>query len=574
MIPVLYDANETEFTNQGIGSLAETISCVAYNEINGDYYIELKYPVKGIRYNDISLRKIIVADADNKLKRQAYRIFNITEPFNGIITITAKHITFDLTGIPLSPCEANNVSQALECFTTYAAVPHNFIFVTDRTTESEWYRDYPSSIRNAMGGSQGSILDVFSGEWEFDNFQCKLYTRLGTNRGVTISYGKNLTDFEQEKNCEEVYTGVYPYWSDNDLIYVELPEKIVSTPGTYDHERILVLDCGEYFQEEPSVEDLRERTERYISDNEVGIPKVTIKVKFQSFENIPEYHDVKLLETVCLGDTVSIRFPMYNVQATSRVRSSKYNVLLDRYDEISLGNAKTNLSDTIASNVVDIKNQPTVVEGIVERSIGTAAARITGNLGGYVRFMYDADGHPYELVISDKEDLLEAENVWRFNQEGWAHSSNGYYTSDPHDWNVAVTQNGELDASKIVVMNLVADLIHGGTLKLGGAEGETDFGSGGVFELRDSSNKLIGQMDVNGLKMYGDDGSYVLINNEVGFAGYDQNGTKIYWAAQSEFHMRQAVVEDEITFSGKMRFIPIEDATLGIDGIGLVTVNN
>ena len=122
----------------------------------------------------------------------------------------------------------------------------------------------------------------------------------------------------------------------------------------------------------------------------------------------------------------------------------------------------------------------------------------------------------------------------------------------------------------INVINLTADLIRGGTLKLG-----SNLNQYGQIEIYNESNSLIAELNKNGLKMYGIDGSYVLVNSTEGFAGYDRNNTKIYWAAGDALHMKKSEVEDEITLCGKIRFIPIQITESGVvthDGIGLVSV--
>lgn len=429
MIPVLYASNETVFTSYGIGALTDAVTCVILQEINGQYELTMQYPITGIHYDDIGLRSIIKAKPDRITDGQLFRIYRITKPLNGIVTIYARHIAYDLSGIAASPYTAQGLLNALAGLTANAAADCPFSFLTDKSSEESFEVLTPSSIWKLLGDDEGCILSVYGGEYEFDNFDVKLSNRRGTNRNVSVRYGKNMTSLEQDANIANCYTAVYPFYrkenSDGTAVYVGLPEKTVSAPGTYDYTRILVLDLTSEFDEQPTEDQLRQVATEYIENNDIGVPEVTWKVEFISLDQSEEYAGAMLFESVYLGDDVLVEFKELGVDATSRVIKIEYNVLLDRYNYVTLGSVKNNIADTIITQKKEIEKKPTktMVENIVE----TLASTILGVNGGSVRLLdTNEDGEPDTLYIADDPDPAKAVKVWRWNYEGWAASQSGY----------------------------------------------------------------------------------------------------------------------------------------------------
>ena len=284
----------------------------------------------------------------------------------------------------------------------------------------------PKSLWKTLGGSTGSILDVYGGEYEFDRYNIMLHNRRGADRGVSIRYGKNLATLEQDRNCADVYTGVYPFWaaSEGDA-YMELPEQVLHAPGEYDHTSIMPLDCSTEFQEAPTEDQLREYAQKYMESHNIGVPDVSWTVEFVQLEQTEEYKGQAWLERVLLGDTVNVIFPQMRVDAAARAVKTAYDCLAERYKSITLGKVKSNLADTIVRQEQEIEKKPdkTVVDSIIS-ALGDA---ITGATGGSIRVLdTDGDGKPDELYIADDPDPNLAVRVWRFNYLGWAASTNGY----------------------------------------------------------------------------------------------------------------------------------------------------
>lgn len=426
--PILYSATETDFSNNGLGILGDCVSCEVTEEANGIFELVMQYPMGGIHYEDIADRSIIKAKADQFRDPQLFRVYAISKPMSGIVTVSAEHISYDLSGIPVKPFSSESVSLAFVDLKDNAVVDCPFDFWTDKDTSGPFRVSVPSSIRSRLGGVEGSILDVYGGEYEFDNYTVKLHNNRGMNRGVSIRYGKNLMDIKQEQNCASIATGVYPYWAgdvDGNTVLVELPEKIVNAPGTYNFVKIRTMDFTENFEAQPTEEELRSKAENYVESNNIGIPSVSLTVSFAQLEQTDEYKHLKLLEQVLLFDTVNVEFPALGVSATAKAIKIVYDSLADRVKSITLGSTKANIADTIVTQKQEIDKKPSV--SLVQSIAMTLTSAILGAKGGAVRILdTDEDGMPDTLYVADDPDPALATKVWRWNYEGWAGSKTGY----------------------------------------------------------------------------------------------------------------------------------------------------
>lgn len=459
MTPILYPSTEEDFANNGLGILSDTVKCTVTEERNGAFELEITYPLDGIHYEDIKTRCLVMAKPNPIDDPQPFRIYRITRPLNGLITIYAAHISYDLSGIPVSPFSASSATEAMSKLSTMAAVESPFAFWTDKSTTGTMTVSVPSSNRSLLGGSQGSILDIYGGEYKWDRYMVRLYNTRGANRGVSIRYGKNLTDIQQDENISNVYTGVYPYWVDADGNLTQLPEKIVNAPGTYDFIRILPLDLSQEFEEAPTEAELKQAAEAYIKSNEIGVPHVSLTVSFVQLEQTEEYKGMALLETVLLCDTVNVEFSELGVSATAKCVRTVYDVLMNRYDSVDLGDARTNIADTIAEQKKEIEKAPSTTD--MWKAITNATNIITGNHGGYVVLHSSTSSkEPDEILIMDTPDIQTATKVWRWNKSGLGYSANGY--NGPYA--LAMTADGAIVADFITTGTLTANLIKAGVL--------------------------------------------------------------------------------------------------------------
>ena len=460
MNPILFESTENNFDTNGIGILADAIFCEITEERNGIFELEMQYPITGIHYKEIKTRNIILASPNPVENTQPFRIYRITKPINGIITIYGEHISYDLSGIPVSPFTAGSAAEAISKLQSNAAIESPFTFWTDKETVATMSVVAPASTRSLLGGQQGSVLDVYGGEYQFDRYTVRLYNQRGMNRGVSIRYGKNLTSLEQDENISSVYTGVYPYWMDADNNLVTLPEKILNAPGTYNFTRIMALDLSQEFESAPTEEQLRNRANTYMTANNIGVPKVSLDVSFIQLEQTEEYKNIALLERVELCDTVNVEFPELGVSATAKCVKTVYDVLQERYTSVELGEARTNIADTIADQQQKIEKAPTT--SAMQKAINNATNQITGNKGGYV-ILHSSTGskEPDEILIMDTPNISTATKVWRWNKSGLGYSSSGY--NGPYG--LAITQDGAIVADFITTGVLTANLIKAGVLQ-------------------------------------------------------------------------------------------------------------
>lgn len=457
--PILYNATETKFDHNGIGILGDCVSCEVTEEANGIFELAMSYPMDGIHYAEIVDRSIIKAKADQFREPQLFRVYAINKPRSGIATVLAEHISYDLSGIPTSPFSAGNVAVALNGLKENAVVDCPFDFWTDKETSADFRVSIPASIRSRLGGVSGSILDVYGGEYEFDNYTVKLHNNRGVNRGVSIRYGKNLTDIKQEQNCSSVATGIYPYWAgdvDGETVLGELPEKIINAPGTYNFVKIRTVDFTQRFETQPTEEQLRVAAESYVNANDIGIPKVSLDVSFAQLEQCEEYKHLKLLERVSLFDTVNVEFQALGVSATAKAKKIVYDVIADRVKSVSLGSVRANIADTIVEQKKEIEKAPTKTD--LERAKEAATAWLT-NGKGYAYFRKDDIGNIVDILFMDTQDPETAVNVMRVGQSGIGFSHNG--VDGPYE--SAWTIDGKFNADFIYSGYISASLIKGGS---------------------------------------------------------------------------------------------------------------
>ena len=509
MIPILYDKTETSFNTNGLGRLSDCISCIVTEERNGVYECEFTYPVSGQHFDDIEIGRIIACTHDESGDVQPFDIYAKSEPLNGVVTFNAHHISYRLNEIVVKPFTASSCAAALNNIGAYSVDTNPFTFWTDKATSTDYTSDVPRLARNMLGGEENSILDVFGGgEYEFDKFIVKLYVNRGQDTDVSIRYGKNLSTFTNTYNSDDEYTAIVPYWKgsvstdgESSDVVVTLPEWSISSGQTSDNGREIYapLDMSSEFQAEPTENDLRTAATSKLTSSSAWLPNQTVTVDFVQLWQTEEYKNFAPLQRVRLCDTVGVFVPMYNMSIRVKIISVKYNVLLERYDEMTLGDKPTTyasmvskqVSESVASAINSAKENVTTA---YQDAIDYATAKINGGMGGYVVTVTNADGQPIELCITDNLDLSLAQDIWRWNQGGFGHSSTGY----SGQYTTAITQDGQINADFITAGTMTANRIQGGTLTLGGQNDAY-----GVLEIKNSSGTTIGTWNKDGVTAQG-----------------------------------------------------------------------
>lgn len=490
MIPILFEPKTKDFNSNGLGRLTDATSCLVTEERNGEYELEMKYPIDGILSQNIKMASIIWAEPGEGREPQPFSVYKVSKPMNGIVTINAEHMSYQLSYIPCAPFTAQTAVGALSGFEQHAAEDCPYTFWTDKTTSGSFAVSVPASIRSRLGGVEGSILDVFGGEFEFDRYIVKLWENRGADNGVVLRYGKNITDLTQEENISNTITGIYPYWADSDGNLVELPEKVISSEKAlnFPYPRTIPVDFSSKFQGQPTTDELRTAAEAYMKSNNVGIPSVSISVSFVPLWQTEEYKDLALLESVKLCDVITVDYETLGVKAKAKIVRTVYDVLKGRYQSLEVGDVRATLASTIAEQNQQIADKPS--KGFLDDAVRNATNWLTGVNGGYVVFHKNANGQPYEILIMDTDDIDTAKNVWRWNQNGWGHSKNGY--NGPYT--MAATIDGGILADFITAGTMLANRIKGGTLTLGGP------GNGnGLCVVNDTLGNLIASISNNGI---------------------------------------------------------------------------
>lgn len=465
MSMVLFPSGATTFETQGLGSIVDAISCNVHEVLNGEYELEMQYPITGTQYGNLQNRRIIFSKHDPYSEPQPFRIYRITRPMNGIVTIYARHVSYDLAGIPVGVFDANNAQSAMQGMKNNSLVANPFLFETTMPTVANFSCQYPQPCRNLLGGQEGSILDVYGGEYEWDEWTVHLQSRRGSDNGVRITYGKNLIDIEQDENIANLKTGIIPYWinSETGEVIYSSPQ-IIQAPGEFNFSSVVPVDFGEQFESQPTPQELAEAGQEYITDNKVGVPTVSIDLSFAQLEQYSLYESTEALERVRIGDTVHVFFAQLGINVSSRVVETNYDPILNRYNSVSVGSVRADIAGTIADQqqqIDDLTQNPTLSSAF-KKAVTSLTQTILGAKGGSVRFLdTDGDGEPDTLYIADDPDPSKAQKVWRFNYEGWGASENGY--NGPFE--IGATLNDGIVANFITVGVLNGDLIQTGTIQ-------------------------------------------------------------------------------------------------------------
>lgn len=486
MIPILYLSDEVSFQSNGLGRLSDIISCFVTEERNGIFEVEFEYPLTGVHYKDIVEGRIISCTHDESHQRQPFRIYRRSAPIDGVVTFNARHLCYDLINVVLEPYTATDLSSALAGFTSHAINGNPFMFWTDKSNvQADFVVDKPASVWEKLGGSRGSILDVYgTGEYKLDNRTVRLYLHRGSDKNVTIRYGKNLVNIEHTVESDDTYNAVVPYWVGQDeIVYggvVVALDAPANTEAWTTDQGILVtdednneldfafikpkplpVDFSEKFEEKPTEQQLTQAAESYLANNRPWIPKENLKVDFIALWQTPEYEQYAVLQRINLCDTVTVQYPALGVDAKAKVIRTVYNVLTERYDEIELGDASSSYASMITETAtLEAENLIQEQTSALGQAIKHATDLITGGLGGHIVYHYDGNGRPTEMLVMDTEDEATAVNVLRINVNGIGFSHDG--VNGPYQ--TAWTLDGRFVADFITTGVLDATLIKTGTL--------------------------------------------------------------------------------------------------------------
>ena len=508
MKPILYSTitEGTVPTHYGVGVLSDCLSCRVKEQLNNEYELEMEFAANGAHASEIIPTAFLKAKPNYTDDPQLFQIYKVGKNINGRFTVNARHSSYLLSDKVITSGTAASCAAACLLLTGQAG---NFTITTDKSVNAAFNISEPSSVKSWFGGKQGSILDVYGpGEWKYDNFTAEFKAARGQNRGVTIRYGKNLTQLSQEIDMTNLVSAIIPYYKAQDGTITS--GAAVST-GLTGITRELAVDFSPSVDPEsatPIATQLAALASDYISKNNFLTFKNSIKLNFVQLK--------ELSERVDLGDTVSIYFEPLNIAVTAKCIETVWDVIEERYISTSFGDASANIADTIVAAQKAINEKPSTT--VMQQAIGQATELITGNLGGYV-VLHDSngDGKPDEILIMDDPDITQAVKVWRWNQAGLGYSSTGY--AGPYG--LAMTANGEIVADFITTGTLNANIIKAGVIEDAAGNSTIDMSNGAAvmkdFKAKNSFQFLDGDGVEKGYFSYTPaDGTNLILKNQSG----------------------------------------------------------
>lgn len=510
MNPVLYSSDATSFETNGFGRMSDAISCKVTEERNGAYELVMVYPVNGIHFSDLSERMILYAIHDDLKEKEPFRIYEITKPLNGQVTVRARHVSYDLNKIVVSPFTATSCHEALiglknhsSSLAVYGPNVSRFsiIPVNKDNVIADFTVEVPTAFRALLGGSEGSILDVYGPiEYKWEGWNLKVYLNRGQDTDVYIRYGKNLTELEDTVNVENTFSAVYPFWKGQEEVTnaegTEYKSKIVYISDA-ENQRILVataedengnqvslplevvpLDLSSEFENPPTQSELRQKAESYLRRNTPWVENRNISVSFVALWQTEEYKHIAA-QRLSLCDSVRVVHKKLGVKIKKKIVKVEYDVLNERYISMELGDSSKSFTSALKneistglggvksqlSSIIQLITPHTEIQNAIDAATTHATELIRGGLGGHIEIVTNANGEPEEILIMEKPDKDDPDNkrMWRWNLGGLGYSSTGYNGT----FTPAITSDGSIVADFITTGALTANIITAGVLSAG-----------------------------------------------------------------------------------------------------------
>lgn len=551
----LFQSTDTAFESNG-DIVLKPLKAKIHKEDNGDYYLNLE---TGLEYSEyIKEGNIVCVDAPQG--QQAFRITNVIKSKSKIQT-KAWHITYDSKNLLIADSYVvdKNCSEALAHLNDATDISSPFETYSNIATRNSF-----RCIRKSLYEAIQTVIDRWGGHLVRDNFSIGVMASIGSDNGVTVRYKKNLKDISCTENWDNVVTKLLPVGKDGILLNAldSSVDKYVYSSINYDIPYTKALNFDQPIDEEEFtvdgvldetaykqalIEDLRTQANAYIEANNVPHVNYTLKANLEKITDI--------------GDVVEVIDERLGIDLMTNVIAFEYDCILGKYTQIEFGNFKNKLSDLVstvtASATAGITEQVTLATDILNAEIQRATEDIWSALGdSYV--VYDGD----KILILDYLPKESAINVIRLNNEGISISNSGINGSFVPVWSI----DGEFNMHSIDIVNLTADLIKGGTYKVGSHDNIN-----GSLEIYSDANIKVATLDKDGLKAVANNGAYLLINRNVGFAGFDKNNNPLFWTENNAFHMKKSAIHEEIVMCNKVKCLPIQVSNNNVvvnDGIG------
>lgn len=382
MIPILYDSNETAFVSNGLGRLRDVISCIVTEERNGVYECDFEYPVDGANYEDILIGRIIGVTHDESEDIQPFDIVSFTRPIDGVVTFHCTHISYRQSYLTVTGSNINSLADAFTLLGT--STPTNpFTYETDKTSTGYLASadGVPKTVRSMLGGIEGSILDAYGGEYEWDKFRVILHSARGQLRNFSIRYGVNMLDYNEELDSSGTYMSCVPYWTDGTTTVVGDRQDSGGSTVTGRGECV-PLDVSDKFESQPTKAQVNSMGLSVMNSKNPMIPSQNIHVEFVRLQDIG-YENLESLLECRLCDTIKVVFPFYNTSGQFKIVKTVWDVLADRYESMELGDLSVTLAEALGiSNSSQARDSGETIHIGSQISVGN----VTIGSGGYTAF--------------------------------------------------------------------------------------------------------------------------------------------------------------------------------------------
>ena len=418
MIPIIYDRNETDFISNGLGRLQDCIEATVVEERNGVYELDFQYPTTGRNYDLIQVGRIIGVTHDDSGDIQPFDIVSYSKPINGVVMFHCQHISYRQSFRTVRGSNINSLASAFTLLKNNATPTNPFTYWTNKTSTGYLSSadGIPKTVRSMLGGIEGSVLDIYGGEYEWDRFAVKLWDSRGEMRDFTIRYGVNMLDYNEEYDISGTYSSCIPYWTDGTDTVVGDKQTTIGATITNRGECI-PLDISDRFENKPTKAQVNSMGLSVLKSKNPTLPAQNISVSFVRLQETGEFSQFRSLLRCRLCDTITVIFPDFNSSGQFKIVKTVWNVLSDRYDEMELGDLSISLSEALGISNESNSSAYT----IIETDIKTTSSAVSVAASSYATATVDVSKSGYTPL-----------GILQINKTG---SASGYCV--PSNWSIS-----------------------------------------------------------------------------------------------------------------------------------------
>lgn len=392
MIPIIYESTEKAFNNNGLGRLQDCIEATVCEERNGVYELVFQYPTTGANYDRIQVGRIIGVTHGESEDIQPFDIVSYSKPIDGVVTFHCQHISYRQSYLTVTGSNINSLASAFTLFKNSATPKNPFTYWTNK--KSTGYLScadgIPKTVRSMLGGIEGSVLDIYGGEYEWDKWTVKLWASRGQKRDFSIRYGVNMLDYNEELDSTGCYSTCIPYWTDGTDKVIGDKRSSGSIPPS-GREQCIPLDVSDRFESKPTKAQVNTAGLSVMKSQNPTLPSQNITVSFVRLQDMGERLGYENLLKCNLCDIITVIFPDYSSRGEFKIVKTVWNVLSDRYDEMELGDLSISLSEALGISNESNSSAYT----IIETDIKTTSSAVSVAASSYATATVDVSKSGY-----------------------------------------------------------------------------------------------------------------------------------------------------------------------------------